>query len=69
MGRLWLENRIETFKEIVASHRQPAGELAQYFKIDPEEQLLSRTYRVFSNQQAMMTITEKFPESYFVKDF
>lgn len=68
IGRLWIEHRAETFREIVESSREVAGELAEYFKIDPEERLLSRTYRVFSNRQPIMMITEKFPESYFCSD-
>lgn len=68
IGRLWVENRAETFKEIIESAREVAGDLADYFKIDKEERLLSRTYRVFSNRQPVMMITEKFPESYFKSD-
>ena len=69
LGRLWLEHKMETFKEIVDSVEEPAGELASYFKIEREDRMLSRTYRVFSNRQPIMMITEKFPESYFQKDF
>ena len=65
IGRLWVERRMETFKEIIDTERQIAGDLAEYFLIQPEARLLSRTYRVFSNQQIIMMITEKFPESYF----
>lgn len=65
IGRLWLERRVETFKEIVDTAREMAGDLAEYFKINKEDKLLSRTYRVFSNRQPIMMITEKFPESYF----
>ena len=69
IGRLWLQHRVETFKEIIYSARETAGDLAQYFNIAPEDKLLSRTYRVFSKGQPVMTITEKFPESYYLKDF
>ena len=69
IGRLWLEHRVETFKEIVDSALEPAGDLSEYFKIRREERLLSRTYRAFSNRQPIMMITEKFPESYFLKKF
>jgi chorismate-pyruvate lyase len=67
IGRLWLENKIETFKEIIDSHQEAAWELSNYFKIEKEDRMFSRTYRVFSNHQPMMMITEKFPESYFLK--
>jgi chorismate-pyruvate lyase len=69
IGRLWLEHRVETFKEIIGSSRESAGDVAQYFDIDPTDRLLSRTYRVFSNRQPIMMITEKFPETYFLKGF
>ena len=65
IGRLWVERRMETFKEIIDTERKIAGNLGKYFPIQPEVRLLSRTYRVFSNQQIIMMITEKFPESYF----
>lgn len=68
MGRLWLEHKIETFKEIIDSSQQLAENLSNYFKIPTEDRMLSRTYRVFSNHQPIMIITEKFPENYFLKD-
>ncbi|NET58591.1 MAG: DUF98 domain-containing protein [Symploca sp. SIO2E6] len=69
LGRLWLEHKMETFKEIVDSVEEAAGELGVYFNLEKEERMLSRTYRVFSNRKPIMMITEKFPESYFRKDF
>jgi chorismate-pyruvate lyase len=65
MGRLWLENKLETFKEIVDSAREPAEDLADYFKIGRSDKLLSRTYRVFSRGKPIFLITEKFPEAFF----
>ena len=65
MGRLWLEHRLETFKEIVDSAREPAEDLADYFKIKRSDKLLSRTYRVFSGRSPIILITEKFPETFF----
>jgi chorismate-pyruvate lyase len=65
MGRLWIEHRLETFKEIVDSAREPAEDLADYFKINRSDILLSRTYRVFSGRRPVILITEKFPETFF----
>jgi chorismate-pyruvate lyase len=65
IGKLWFEKRIETFKEIVDSGKEPAKVLANYFGIQPEEDMLFRTYLVLSNRKPTMMITEKFPESYF----
>jgi len=70
IGKLWLEHRIESFKEIVDSGKEPAPEkLAHYFRIEPNINLLFRTYCVFTNRQATMMITEKFPESFFLSAF
>ncbi|NEP84210.1 MAG: DUF98 domain-containing protein [Okeania sp. SIO3B3] len=69
MGRLWLEHKLETFKEIIDTAREPALDIATHFKIRPEDRLLSRTYRLFSNRQPIIMITEKFPESYFLNAF
>ncbi len=69
MGRLWLENKIETFKEIIDSGEEAAGSLADYFTMEPEDKLLSRTYIVYSQRQPITRITEKFPASYFLQDF
>ncbi|MDM8565603.1 chorismate lyase [Candidatus Halobeggiatoa sp. HSG11] len=66
IGKLWLEHKIETFKEIITSAREPANDLSEYFNVSREEKVLYRTYRVFSKQQPVMMITEKFPESYFL---
>ncbi|MGA1624075.1 MAG: chorismate--pyruvate lyase family protein [Prochlorothrix sp.] len=66
IGRLWLQHRVETYKEIIDSSREPAGSIAQHFLMKPDEYLLSRTYRVFSGGHPIMAITEKFPEKFFV---
>ena len=69
LGRLWLEHKLETFKEIIDSSKEPANELSSYFNISPEDKLFSRTYRLFNNRSPIIMITEKFPESYFAKNF
>lgn len=69
MGKLWLEHKLEIFKEIIDSSKESADNLADYFQIAKEDKMLSRTYRVFSNRQPIIMITEKFPESYFLKNF
>ncbi|NJK49723.1 DUF98 domain-containing protein [Candidatus Gracilibacteria bacterium] len=67
IGKIWFEQRVETFKEILDSKKELAGDLADYFNIDPSDEMLSRTYRVVTNRKSVMMITEKFPESYFLK--
>ncbi|MGK5092455.1 chorismate pyruvate-lyase family protein [Deltaproteobacteria bacterium TL4] len=66
IGKLWKEYRTETFKEIITYDREDAGDFSDYFEIKSKDKLLSRTYRVFSNHQPVMMITEKFPENAFI---
>lgn len=66
IGRIWIECRMEIFKEIVASYLEISGDLSQYFDINKEDKLLCRTYVVFSERRPLMMITEKFPEKYFI---
>jgi chorismate-pyruvate lyase len=65
IGKLWSKHRVETFKELLPPFEEPAGQLAQHFRVPAEHVLLGRTYRVFSNQQPIMMLTEKFPAHYF----
>ncbi|AOX00093.1 4-hydroxybenzoate synthetase [Moorena producens PAL-8-15-08-1] len=65
IGKLWVENKVEIFKENVELGKEDAGDLADYFQIEPEDNLLYRTYCVISNNQYTMMITEKFPENNF----
>ncbi|WNN88254.1 chorismate--pyruvate lyase family protein [Gloeocapsopsis dulcis] len=67
IGQIWFDCRVETFKEIFNSGKEPANDLASYFNIQSESNLLFRTYGVFSKQQLIMLITEKFPEHYFTE--
>ncbi|MEM7757276.1 MAG: chorismate pyruvate-lyase family protein [Cyanobacteria bacterium P01_A01_bin.40] len=69
IGKIWFEQKVETFKEILDSKKELAGELANHFDIEPSDEMLSRTYRVVTNNKPVMTITEKFPESYFKTSF
>lgn len=69
IGKIWNEKKIETFKEILDLGKEPANGLANYFNIEPEAKMLFRTYSVVSNRKFTMLITEKFPESYFIKNF
>jgi chorismate-pyruvate lyase len=61
MGRLWLEHRLETLKEMLSAARLPMGALAVHFSGDPGGDLLSRSYRLVHGGQPLMVITEYFP--------
>jgi chorismate-pyruvate lyase len=68
IGRLWLENKMETFKEIIDLRQESAENFSDYFHLNKGETMFSRTYRVFSNHQPIMMITEKFPGNHFKKE-
>jgi chorismate-pyruvate lyase len=63
IGLLILENRLETFREILDCGKEEAQDLADYFNIKRNDFLIFRTYRVFSNHMPIMLITEKFAEN------
>ena len=65
IGRLLAQQRVETFREIVAVGFELAGPSAQYFDVEPTSRLVFRTYRIIVRQQPVMRITEKFPLSLF----
>jgi chorismate-pyruvate lyase len=62
IGHLILENRLETFREILGCVREKAEDLAVHFQIEPNDYLISRRYRVIAHGVPIMLITEKFPE-------
>ena len=66
IGKLWLQYKVETFKEIVETGKEPIEKLGDYFITEKEGKMLFRTYRVFSGQKLVMMITEKFPEMSFL---
>ncbi len=65
LGRLMIEARTETFREILTCKREKAEELGSHFKLPADANLVSRTYRVFAQKKPIMLITEKFPETAF----
>lgn len=65
IGKLLVQSRVETFREFVSWGFEPAGDIAVHFGLGEDDQLISRTYRVFSERAPIMVITEKFPASAF----
>ncbi len=65
VGTLLLENRVETFREVLSVGREPAGSCARYFAVEADTEMIWRTYRVCARQRPIMLITEKFPASAF----
>jgi len=64
LGRLWLEHKLETFKELQEVRCRRANGLSHYFECADGALLLDRTYRVFSASRPVMVITEYFPVKY-----
>lgn len=60
LGRLWVEHKLETRKEILRVWRVPAGGPGVHFD-DPPQGLIARTYRVISGGRPIMLISEYFP--------
>ncbi len=60
IGLLILEDRLETFREILDCGRLPDPIAAKSFGIPPETLIVYRTYRVFATRKPIMLITEKF---------
>jgi chorismate-pyruvate lyase len=60
IGRLWRNNRVEIFKEIIGVSEAAAGHIAGYFGTSADTNLLVRTCRVFVLGRPAMLITEHF---------
>ena len=65
LGRLMIEARTETFREILSCKKEPAEAAGKYFDRIPDSTLISRTYRIYARQKPIILITEKFPETAF----
>lgn len=66
IGCLWEKYQVETFKSILDFEQRAAGaELADHFRITPQDQVISRTYSVYSGGKLIMIITETFPNLFF----
>jgi len=61
IGLLILEDRLETFREILECGSEPDPKAAPHFGVSEETPLIFRTYRVFAMRRPIMVITEKFP--------
>ena len=65
IGKLLLNYKVETFREILDYGIERSSTLAEHFQIDETTNFIFRTYRVLISRSPVMLITEKFPISYF----
>jgi len=66
IGELLRDRRVETYRELLSYELGPVGDLAADLGAQPDEVLISRTYRIHIGRQPSLLITEKFPVSHFV---
>jgi chorismate-pyruvate lyase len=59
LGRLWIQHRLETFKELLDAgyDPEPGAAVARWFA---GAAVLRRTYRVFTHHRPLIVITERF---------
>lgn len=60
IGSLWINYRMETFKQLINQYEEISGH-QDTLGYASGTKLLTRIYQVFSQQQIIMEITEKFP--------
>lgn len=65
IGKLLVEYRTETFRELLRFGKGPAGERAPYFDVAPQDEVYWRSYRMWAGGQPVMLITESFPITAF----
>jgi chorismate-pyruvate lyase len=65
IGLLWKEERLETFREIVAQAVEPCAAIAQYFDLPSSAPFVSRSYLIHHDRRPLGMITEKWPLGYF----
>jgi chorismate-pyruvate lyase len=64
LGRLWLEHRLETFKELTGFDVGAADESRIHFGSERSTRLFRRSYRVVSGGRTVMLISEHFPDTH-----
>lgn len=65
IGALWTKYQVETYK-VITDKKEVVSTNSILSGYEVGEKLLSRTYKVFSNQKLIMEITERFPISRFI---
>lgn len=67
MGRVWKEERLETYREVVEHRIAPCPRVSMHFDVPLHIPILSRTYLVFVRNKSFGVVTESFPSTYFIK--
>jgi len=65
MGRVWKEERLETYREVIEHRIAPCPRVSIYFDVPFHIPILSRTYLVFVRNKPFGVVTESFPSTHF----
>lgn len=65
IGLMWKEERLETYREIVAHEVAAAADIAEHFGLSPTAPFVSRTYLIHHKGLPLGAITEKWPLAIF----
>lgn len=65
IGLMWKEERLETYREIVAHEVSAAADIAEHFALSPTALFVSRTYLIHHKGLPLGAITEKWPLEFF----
>lgn len=68
IGLLWKEEKLENYREIISYKTESCESLLQYFSVQPQTPMLSRTYLIYHKRSILGVITEKFPVNFFRGD-
>jgi chorismate-pyruvate lyase len=63
LGQLWLDQKLETYKEMVEMRGATGSPGAEYFDCSGSE-ILIRKYRIYSGGIPVMVISEHFPRKF-----
>lgn len=61
LGRLFCDNRLETFRELLTWGQEPAASIGAHFGVEADAAMMFRTYRIIGGGRPIVLITEKFP--------
>ena len=65
IGLMWKEERLETYREIVAQRIEPCAEASTHFDLPEDALFVTRTYLIHHTGKPLGAITEKWPVSLF----
>lgn len=65
VGRLLVQARAETFREVLEAAAEPAGQVGELLGVPPSAPLVVRRYRVVSGARPVLLVTERFPAAGF----